>query len=84
MAIDRDLAMDPRVMLFDAPTAALRASSAEKVRTVIIVSHDGVFARDLSNPVLTCTRARSQTPATRLSCWPGSARLRANLANSLN
>ncbi|WP_157799754.1 ATP-binding cassette domain-containing protein, partial [Bacillus subtilis] len=60
VAIARALAMDPGVMLFDEPTSALDPelvgevlrvirSLAEEGRTMIIVTHEMGFARDVSN-----------------------------------
>jgi arginine/ornithine transport system ATP-binding protein len=63
VAIARALAMDPQVMLFDEPTSALdpelvgevldvmRALAAEG-RTMVVVTHEIGFARDVSNRVL--------------------------------
>jgi arginine/ornithine transport system ATP-binding protein len=63
VAIARALAMDPQVMLFDEPTSALdpelvgevltvlRALAAEG-RTMIVVTHEMSFARDVSNRVV--------------------------------
>jgi len=63
VAIARALAMEPQVMLFDEPTSALdpelvgevlavmRALAAEG-RTMIVVTHEMSFARDVSNRVL--------------------------------
>jgi arginine/ornithine transport system ATP-binding protein len=63
VAIARALAMDPQLMLFDEPTSALdpelvgevlavmRALAAEG-RTMIVVTHEMAFARDVSNRVL--------------------------------
>jgi ABC-type histidine transport system ATPase subunit len=63
VAVARALAMEPAVMLFDEPTSALdpelvgevlavmRALAAEG-RTMIVVTHEMAFARDVSNRVL--------------------------------
>ncbi|WP_426416317.1 ABC transporter ATP-binding protein [Aestuariirhabdus sp. LZHN29] len=62
-AIARALAMDPEVMLFDEPTSALdpelvsevlkvMQDLAEEGRTMIVVTHEMAFARDVSNKVL--------------------------------
>ena len=59
-AIARALAMDPEVMLFDEPTSALDPelvgevlkvirSLAEEGRTMIVVTHEMSFARDVSS-----------------------------------
>ena len=63
IAIVRALAMDPEVMLFDEPTSALdpemvgevldlMKSLAEEGMTMIIVTHEMGFAREVSNRVL--------------------------------
>ncbi|KIT17825.1 ABC transporter ATP-binding protein [Jannaschia aquimarina] len=62
-AIARALAMEPRVMLFDEPTSALDPelvgevlrvirSLAEEGRTMILVTHEMRFARDVSSEVM--------------------------------
>ena len=62
-AIARALAMEPEVMLFDEPTSALDPelvqevlkvikSLAEDGRTMILVTHEMAFARDVSSKVL--------------------------------
>lgn len=63
VAIARALAMDPEVMLFDEPTSALdpelvgevlkvMRSLAEEGRTMLVVTHEMSFARDVSNKVM--------------------------------
>ena len=62
MAIARALAMEPDVMLFDEPTSALDPELvgevlkvmrlAEEGRTMIVVTHEMGFARDVSNHVM--------------------------------
>lgn len=63
LAIVRSLAMNPRVMLFDEPTSALDpemikevldviADLAENGQTIVIVTHEMNFARDLSTRVV--------------------------------
>lgn len=62
-AIARALAMEPEVMLFDEPTSALdpelvgevlrvMRSLAEEGRTMIVVTHEMGFARDVSSRVI--------------------------------
>ncbi|MCB8823010.1 ABC transporter ATP-binding protein [Microvirga rosea] len=62
-AIARALAMRPQVMLFDEPTSALdpelvgevlrvMRSLAEEGRTMLVVTHEMGFARDVSNRVI--------------------------------
>jgi len=63
VAIARALAMDPQVMLFDEPTSALDPELVGEVldvlkalaregRTMIVVTHEMAFARDVSNRVV--------------------------------
>jgi octopine/nopaline transport system ATP-binding protein len=62
-AIARALAMHPKVMLFDEPTSALdpelvgevlrvMRALAEEGRTMLVVTHEMGFARDVSNRVV--------------------------------
>jgi len=63
VAIARALAMEPEVMLFDEPTSALdpelvgevlrvMRSLAEEGRTMVVVTHEMGFAREVSNHVM--------------------------------
>ena len=63
VAIARALAMEPEVILFDEPTSALDPelvgevlatirSLAEEQRTMVIVTHEMSFARDVANRVI--------------------------------
>lgn len=63
VAIARALAMEPQVILFDEPTSALDPelvgevlatirSLAEEKRTMVIVTHEMSFARDVANRVV--------------------------------
>ena len=63
VAIARALAMQPAVLLFDEPTSALdpelvgevlrvMRSLAEEGRTMLVVTHEMNFAREVSNRVL--------------------------------
>lgn len=63
VAIARALAMDPQVMLFDEPTSALdpelvnevlavMADLAKEGRTMLIVTHEMRFAREVSNQIV--------------------------------
>jgi octopine/nopaline transport system ATP-binding protein len=62
-AIARALAMHPRVMLFDEPTSALdpelvgevlrvMRTLADEGRTMLVVTHEMAFAREVSNRVI--------------------------------
>ncbi len=62
-AIARGLAMEPEVMLFDEPTSALdpelvgevlkvMRSLAEEGRTMVVVTHEMAFAREVSSQVM--------------------------------
>ncbi|MFT7053991.1 MAG: arginine/ornithine transport system ATP-binding protein, partial [Psychromonas sp.] len=63
VAIARALAVEPEVMLFDEPTSALdpelvgevlsvMRGLAEEGRTMLVVTHEMAFARDVSNKVI--------------------------------
>ncbi len=63
VAIARTLAMDPEIILFDEPTAALDPAMTEEVKnlirelagrgkTILIVTHEMRFARDISDKIL--------------------------------
>jgi ABC-type histidine transport system ATPase subunit len=63
VAIARALAMEPEVMLFDEPTSALdpelvgevlrvMKALAEEGRTMVVVTHEMGFAREVSNHVM--------------------------------
>ena len=96
VAIARALAMEPQVMLFDEPTSALdpelvgevlrvMRSVAEEGRTMIVVTHEMSFAREVSNHVVFLHQGRLEEegdPREVLS-RPRSERLRAFLSNSL-
>ncbi|KFF47473.1 MULTISPECIES: ABC transporter ATP-binding protein [Salinicola] len=92
-AIARALAMDPEVMLFDEPTSALdpelvgdvlkvMRGLADEGRTMILVTHEIAFARDVSSQVIYLHQGvieESGTPAEVLDN-PRSERLRQFLA----
>ena len=96
VAIARALAMEPEVMLFDEPTSALdpelvgevlrvMRSLAEEGRTMVVVTHEMAFARDVSSRVMFLHRGQVEeegAPAEVLS-RPTSERLRAFLAGTL-
>ena len=96
VAIARALAMHPDVMLFDEPTSALdpelvgevlkvMQKLAEEGRTMIVVTHEMGFARNVSNHVMFLHQGRTEeegTPADVLGA-PRSERLRQFLSGSL-
>jgi len=96
VAIARALAMEPKVMLFDEPTSALdpelvgevlrvMRSVAEDGRTMIVVTHEMGFAREVSNHVVFLHQGQIEeegVPAMVLQ-QPRSERLRAFLSSSL-
>jgi arginine/ornithine transport system ATP-binding protein len=96
VAIARALAMEPQVMLFDEPTSALdpelvgevlrvMRSVAEEGRTMIVVTHEMSFAREVSNHVVFLHEGRieEQGDPREVLTRPASERLRAFLANTL-
>jgi arginine/ornithine transport system ATP-binding protein len=96
VAIARALAMEPEVMLFDEPTSALdpelvgevlrvMRSLAEEGRTMIVVTHEMSFARDVSSRVLFLHKGvlEEEGEPEEVLRQPRSERLRAFLASSL-
>jgi len=96
VAIARALAMEPRVMLFDEPTSALdpelvgevlrvMRSVAEEGRTMIVVTHEMSFAREVSNHVVFLHQGQieEEGDAREVLARPQSARLQGFLSNSL-
>jgi arginine/ornithine transport system ATP-binding protein len=96
VAIARALAMEPRVMLFDEPTSALdpelvgevlrvMRSVAEEGRTMVVVTHEMSFAREVSNQVVFLHQGRieEQGDPREVLARPQSERLRAFLSNTL-
>jgi arginine/ornithine transport system ATP-binding protein len=96
VAIARALAMEPRVMLFDEPTSALdpelvgevlrvMRSVAEEGRTMIVVTHEMGFAREVSQHLVFLHQGRieEEGPPREVLDRPQSERLRAFLANTL-
>jgi arginine/ornithine transport system ATP-binding protein len=96
VAIARALAMEPEVMLFDEPTSALdpelvgevlrvMRSLAEEGRTMIVVTHEMGFARDVSSRVVFLHKGmiEEEGPPAEVLSRPQSERLRGFLANSL-
>ena len=96
VAIARALAMEPKVMLFDEPTSALdpelvgevlrvMRSVAEEGRTMIVVTHEMGFAREVSNRVVFLHKGQieEQGGPEEVLMRPRSERLLAFLSNSL-
>ncbi|SCK29740.1 ABC transporter ATP-binding protein [Vogesella sp. LIG4] len=96
VAIARALAMEPEVMLFDEPTSALdpelvgevlkvMQSLAEEGRTMIVVTHEMGFAREVSNHVIFLHQGRieEQGNPKEVLVTPKSERLAQFLSGSL-
>jgi arginine/ornithine transport system ATP-binding protein len=96
VAIARALAMEPQVMLFDEPTSALdpelvgevlrvMRSVAEEGRTMIVVTHEMGFAREVSNKLVFLHKGQieEQGDPREVLVRPTSERLQAFLSNSL-
>ncbi len=97
VAIARALAMEPDVMLFDEPTSALdpelvgevlrvMRGLAEEGRTMVVVTHEMAFARDVGSQLVFLHKGRIEeqgTPSDLMSN-PQSDRLRSFLASSLH
>ncbi|RKU02467.1 histidine/lysine/arginine/ornithine ABC transporter ATP-binding protein [Burkholderia sp. Nafp2/4-1b] len=96
VAIARALAMHPDVMLFDEPTSALdpelvgevlkvMQKLAEEGRTMIVVTHEMGFARNVSNHVMFLHQGRVEEEGvpSEVLVNPKSERLRAFLSGSL-
>ena len=96
VAIARALAMEPEVMLFDEPTSALdpelvgevlrvMRSLAEEGRTMVVVTHEMAFARDVSSRVMFLHRGQVEEEGAPgdVLVRPESERLRAFLAGTL-
>jgi len=96
VAIARALAMEPKVMLFDEPTSALdpelvgevlrvMRAVAEEGRTMIVVTHEMSFAREVSSQVVFLHQGRieEQGDPAEVLARPHSERLKAFLASSL-
>ncbi len=95
-AIARALCMHPKVLLFDEPTSALdpelvgevlrvMRKLAEEGRTMLVVTHELGFAREVSSRVLFLHRGaiEEQGPPERVLRAPASERLREFLASHL-
>lgn len=96
-AIARALAMDPQLILFDEPTSALdpelvtevlgvMRSLAEEGRTMLIVTHEMGFARDVSNKVVFLHQGRIEEEGhpSQIMVDPSSSRLRQFLSSHLS
>jgi len=94
-AIARALAMEPQVMLFDEPTSALdpelvgevlkvMRDLADEGRTMIIVTHEMRFAREVSSEIVFLHQGRieEQGPPAQVFGSPQSERCRQFLATS--
>ncbi|MEX1057606.1 MAG: ATP-binding cassette domain-containing protein [Natronospirillum sp.] len=94
-AIARALAMNPEVLLFDEPTSALdpelvgevlqvMRDLADEGRTMVVVTHEMSFARDVSNHVLYLHQGviEEQGSPTELFGTPKSERLRKFLSTT--
>ncbi|WP_299850898.1 ABC transporter ATP-binding protein [uncultured Roseovarius sp.] len=94
-AIARALAMEPEVMLFDEPTSALDPelvgevlkvirSLAEEGRTMVVVTHEMAFARDVSSNVIFLHQGliEEQGDPKQIFNNPESARFREFLSNT--
>ncbi len=96
VAIARALAMDPDVMLFDEPTSALdpelvnevlkvMRALAEEGRTMLVVTHEMGFAREVANRVMFLHQGRVEDEGAPHEVMknPNSERFRQFLAGSL-
>jgi ABC-type histidine transport system ATPase subunit len=96
-AIARALAMEPDVLLFDEPTSALdpelvgevlrvMRALAEEGRTMIVVTHEMGFAREVSSEVIFLHEGRieEQGPPAQVLGAPRSERCRRFLAAHLD
>ena len=96
-AIARALAMEPEVMLFDEPTSALdpelvgevlrvMRSLADEGRTMIVVTHEVGFARDVSNKVIFLHEGLIEIEGTPQEMFdnPDSDRFRQFLSNAVH
>ena len=96
VAIARALCMNPQVLLFDEPTSALdpelvgevlkvMRDLAEEGRTMIVVTHEMGFAREVSSETIFLHdgRIEEQAPPAQLFGSPKSERCRQFLASSL-
>lgn len=96
IAIARALATQPRIMLFDEPTSALDPELVDEVlavmralagsgRTMIVVTHEMAFARDVADRVIFMENGKIVEEGSPQEVFgnPKSARLRSFLARSM-
>jgi arginine/ornithine transport system ATP-binding protein len=96
VAIARALAMDPAVLLFDEPTSALDPELVGEVlavmrelaaegRTMLVVTHEMGFAREVANQLVFLHQGRieEQGPPRQLLAQPASLRLQQFVAGGL-
>lgn len=96
VAIARALAMEPEIMLFDEPTSALDPelvgevlkvirALAEEGRTMLMVTHEMAFAREVSSQVLFLYQGvvEEEGPPSEVLVNPRSERLRQFLSGNL-
>ena len=96
LCIARALATDPELLLFDEPTSALDPelvgevlatirSLAEENRTMVIVTHEMSFARDVANRVIFMDKGEivEEAPAKEFFSAPQQERTKAFLCNTL-
>jgi len=96
VAIARALAMEPEIMLFDEPTSALDPelvgevlkvirALAEEGRTMLMVTHEMAFAREVSSQILFLHQGvvEEEGPPSEVLASPRSERLRQFLSGNL-
>ena len=85
IAIARALAMDPDVILFDEPTSALDPEMVHTGITMLVVTHEMGFAREVSNRVIFIDEGviQEDEPPEELFTNPKNPRLKAFLSKML-
>ena len=97
VSIAHSLAMEPEVLLFDEPTSArdpelvgevlkIMQQLAEEDKTMIVITHEMIFARDVSNYVVFLHQGKieDQGDPEQVFNHPKSERLKQFLSGSLN